>query len=74
MLEKNLKPPTLEELESLPVAALWLEVGELAVHGVPLVAQEANDLINNDYATITPLQVFALWQRHEELTNNHQSW
>jgi len=74
MLEKNLKPPTLEELESLPVAALWLEVGELAVHGVPLVAQEANDLINNDDATITPLQVFALWQRHEELNNNHQSW
>lgn len=72
-MTERMTPPTLETLQDLPQEALWLEVGELAVHGVPLVAQKANSLINDDNATLTPEVVFQLWKENTETCTSHSS-
>jgi hypothetical protein len=61
---KQIKIPTLEQLQELPTDALWLEIAELSVHGVPLVAQKARETLETQDTPPTPAQVFDLWTEH----------
>lgn len=67
-MPNKLTTPTLEQLNELPTDALWLEVAQLAEHGVPAVAQDAGALLRDRSVTPTPQVVFSLWCRQEELT------
>lgn len=68
-MPNKLTMPTLEQLNELPDDALWLEVAQLAEHGVQPVAQDAGALLRDRSVTPTPQVVFSLWCRQEELTS-----
>jgi hypothetical protein len=68
-MPNKLTMPTLEQLNELPTDALWLEVAQLAEHGVQAVAQDAGALLRDRSVTPTPQVVFSLWCRQEELTS-----
>lgn len=65
--------PTLEQLQELPLEALWLEVAQLAGHSVPAVAQDADALLKDRSVTPTAEVVHSLWRRHEELISRATS-
>ena len=67
-MPNKLTMPTLEQLNELPTDALWLEVAQLAEHGISPVAHDAGALLRDRSVTPTPQVVFSLWCRQEELT------
>jgi hypothetical protein len=66
-MPNKLTMPTLEQLNELPTEALWLEVAQLAEHGISPVAHDAGALLRDRSVTPTPQVVFSLWCRQEEL-------
>ena len=68
-MANKLTVPTLEQLSELPQEALWLEVAQLAEHGISPVAHDAGALLRDRSVTPTPQVVFSLWARHEELSS-----
>ena len=64
MDQTKIKVPTLEQLQELPTDALWLEIAELTVNGVPLVAQKARNILNTSDSPPTPTQIYELWTEH----------